>query len=654
METIEKILIANRGEIAVRIIRTAQKLGLKTVAIFADDDRESLHVSRADEAVNLKGETLQETYLNQQKIIKIAKHTGAKAIHPGYGFLSENADFAEKVEQAGLIFIGATPNQIRLMGEKIQANQFVKKLQIPVISSATGSENDILNSAKNFEYPVLVKASGGGGGKGMEIVYEAEKLAETLKSAKNKALKYFANDGLLIEKYLPQTRHIEVQVIGDGKGNAIHLFERECSIQRQYQKLIEEAPANSISKELKEKLYNAALKIARSINYRGAGTVEFLVDENENFYFLEMNTRLQVEHPVTEMVTGVDLVEMQLKIAAGEKITVNQKDLKPHGHSVEMRICAENPASGFLPSTGKITEIQTPAEVRWDSFLQPATIISANYDSLAGKLIVHEKTRNKAIEKAQFALSNLFIPGIVTTQELLAIAVNHPDFKSNSINTRWLEKNLKNKKFLRQQAAPALPLAAAYFLYHFKRPVHPISIWNELGYHRVYQSFEIFIDNKQHKFNTLRTNTNIDIHLNGSVKKISNIKFSGSKIDFSLNKKDIIIFIFQNNKKSIIQYDGRYYSVRSNHVLEEVQLNKYRNEGTEIVTDKVIAGLFGKVIDILVQPGQTLKKGEDVIIIESMKSEITIKSPASARVKNIQVSKGETVQDKKTLVEFEF
>jgi len=654
METIEKILIANRGEIAVRIIRTAQKLGLKTVAIFADDDRESLHVSLADEAVNLNGETLQETYLNQQKIIKIAKHTGAKAIHPGYGFLSENANFAEKVEQAGLIFIGATPKQIRLMGEKIQANQFVKKLQIPVISSATGSENDILNSAKNFEYPVLVKASGGGGGKGMEIVYEAEKLIEALKRAKNKALKYFANDGLLIEKYLPQTRHIEVQVIGDGKGNAIHLFERECSIQRQYQKLIEEAPANSISKELKEKLYNAALKIARSINYRGAGTVEFLVDENENFYFLEMNTRLQVEHPVTEMVTGVDLVEMQLKIAAGEKITVNQKDLKPHGHSVEMRICAENPASGFLPSTGKITEIQTPAEVRWDSFLQPATIISANYDSLAGKLIVHEKTRNKAIEKAQFALSNLFIPGIVTTQELLAIAVNHPDFKSNSINTRWLEKNLKNKKFLRQQAAPALPLAAAYFLYHFKRPVHPISIWNELGYHRVYQSFEIFIDNKQHKFNTLRTNTNIDIHLNGSVKKISNIKFSGSKIDFSLNKKDIIIFIFQNNKKSIIQYDGRYYSVRSNHVLEEVQLNKYRNEGTEIVTDKVIAGLFGKVIDILVQPGQTLKKGEDVIIIESMKSEITIKSPASARVKNIQVSKGETVQDKKTLVEFEF
>ena len=654
METIEKILIANRGEIAVRIIRTAQKLGLKTVAIFADDDRESLHVSRADEAVNLKGETLQETYLNQQKIIKIAKHTGAKAIHPGYGFLSENANFAEKVEQAGLIFIGATPNQIRLMGEKIQANQFVKKLQIPVISSATGSENDILNSAKNFEYPVLVKASGGGGGKGMEIVYEAEKLTEALKRAKNKALKYFANDGLLIEKYLPQTRHIEVQVVGDGKGNAIHLFERECSIQRQYQKLIEEAPANSISKELKEKLYNAALKIARSINYRGAGTVEFLVDENENFYFLEMNTRLQVEHPVTEMVTGVDLVEMQLKIAAGEKITVNQKDLKPHGHSVEMRICAENPASGFLPSTGKITEIQTPAEVRWDSFLQPATIISANYDSLAGKLIVHEKTRNKAIEKAQFALSNLFIPGIVTTQELLAIAVNHPDFKSNSINTRWLEKNLKNKKFLRQQAAPTLPLAAAYFLYHFKRPVHPISIWNELGYHRVYQSFEIFIDNKQHKFNTLRANTNIDIHLNGSVKKISNIKFSGSKIDFSLNKKDITIFIFQNNKKSIIQYDGRYYSMRSNHVLDEVQLNKYRKEGTEIITDKVIAGLFGKVIDILVQPGQTLKKGEDVIIIESMKSEITIKSPASARVKNIQVSKGETVQDKKTLVEFEF
>ncbi|SHJ42181.1 propionyl-CoA carboxylase alpha chain/3-methylcrotonyl-CoA carboxylase alpha subunit/geranyl-CoA carboxylase alpha subunit [Tangfeifania diversioriginum] len=654
METIGKILIANRGEIAVRIIRTAQKLGLKTVAIFADDDRESLHVARADEAINLKGETLQETYLNQQKIIKIAKHTGAKFIHPGYGFLSEKADFAEKVEQAGLIFIGATPQQIRLMGEKIQANQFVKKLQIPVISSATGSENDILNSAKNFEYPVLVKASGGGGGKGMEIVYKAENLPSALKRAKNKALKYFANSDLLIEKYLPQTRHIEVQVVGDGKGNAIHCFERECSIQRQYQKLIEEAPANSISKKLKEKLYNAALKIARSINYRGAGTVEFLVDENENFYFLEMNTRLQVEHPVTEMITGVDLVEMQLKIAAGEKIPVSQKNLKVHGHSIEMRICAEDPASGFLPSTGKIAKIQIPEEVRWDSFLQPGTELSAAYDSLTGKLIVHEKTRDEAIKKAQKALSSLFLLGIVTTQELLAIAVNHPDFKSNSINTRWLEKNLKNKSFLRKDETSSVPLAAAYLLHHFQRPVHPISIWNESGYLRIFQSFEIFIDNKQHKINTLRANPNIEIQLNGTIKTISNIKFSGSKIDFSLNKKDITIFIFQNNKKSIIQYDGRYYSVRSNHVLEEVQLNKYRNEGTEIVTDKVIAGLFGKVIDILVKPGQILKKGEDVIIIESMKSEITIKSPASARVKNIQVSKGETVQDKKTLVEFEF
>jgi acetyl/propionyl-CoA carboxylase alpha subunit len=654
METIGKILIANRGEIAVRIIRTAKKLSIQTVAIFADDDRESLHVSLADEAVNLKGETLQETYLNQRKIIEIAKNTGAKAIHPGYGFLSENADFAEKVEQAGLIFIGATPQQIRLMGEKIQANQFVKKLQIPVMSSVTGPENDILNSAKNFEYPVLVKASGGGGGKGMEIVYEAKNLPEALNRAKNIALKYFANDNLLVEKYLPQTRHIEVQVVSDGKGDAIHLFERECSVQRQYQKLIEEAPANSISKKLKEKLYNAALKIARSINYRGAGTVEFLVDENENFYFLEMNTRLQVEHPVTEMVTGIDLIEMQLKIAAGEKILVSQKDLKVHGHSIEMRICAENPESDFLPSTGKITDIKTPAEVRWDSFLQPGTVFSANYDSLAGKLIVHEKNRNEAIEKAQYALSNLFLPGIGTTQELLAIAVNHPDFKSNSINTRWLENNLKNKSFLRKDETPSVPLAAAYLLHHFKRPVHPVSIWNELGYHRIYQSFEIFIDNKQHKFNTLQINKNIEIQLNGTAKKIFNIKFSGSKIDFSLNNKDINIFIFQNNKKSIFQYDGRYYSVRSNHILEEVQLNKYRNEGTDIITDKVISGLFGKVIDILVQPGQTLKKGEDLIIIESMKSEITIKSPASARVKTIQVSKGETVQDKKTLVEFEF
>jgi acetyl/propionyl-CoA carboxylase alpha subunit len=654
MKTIGKILIANRGEIAVRIIRTARKLGVQTVVIYADDDRQSLHVSLADEAVNLKGETLQETYLNQHKIVEITKRTGAKAIHPGYGFLSENANFAQKVEQAGLIFIGATPQQISLMGEKIQANQFVKKLQIPVIPSVTGSETDILNSAQKIEYPVLVKASGGGGGKGMEIVYEAEKLPDALKRAKNKALKFFANDKLLVEKYLPKTRHIEVQVVGDGKGDAIHLFERECSVQRQYQKLIEEAPANSISKKLKEKLYNAALKIARSINYRGAGTVEFLVDENENFYFLEMNTRLQVEHPVTEMVTGVDLVELQLKIAAGEKIPVNQKELKPSGHSLEMRICAENPASGFLPSTGKITDIQTPAEVRWDSFLQPGTEISANYDSLAGKLIVHEKNRDEAIKKAQKALSNLFIPGIETTQELFVNAINHADFKSCSINTKWLENNLENKSLLRKKEIPVFQLAAAYFLHHFKRPVQPVSVWNELGFHRVNQNLQLFINNKPLNVNILQKNKSFEIQINGIAKKITNIKFLGSKIDFSLNKKDITIFISQNNKKSTVQYNGRYYSVRSNHILDEVQLNKNRNEGTEIITDKVIAGLFGKIIEIFVQPGQALKKGQDLIIIESMKSEITIKSPVSARVKNIQVSKGETVQDKKTLVEFEF
>lgn len=657
MNRIKKIVIANRGEIAVRIIKTAHKLGIQTIAVYAEDDLLSLHVSQADEAVLLEGNSLQKTYLNQDKIIETALEKGAQAIHPGYGFLSENASFAEKVEKAGLIFIGATAEQIRLMGEKKQANQFVKKLGIPIIPSVSGSEEEISKALKNLKFPVLVKASGGGGGKGMKVVYEPEKLPAVMKRARAAALNYFGNSELLVEKFLPKARHIEVQLFGDGKGNAVHFFERECSIQRHYQKLIEEAPAVSISEETKKNLYEAALKIAHAINYRGAGTIEFLIDEKENFYFLEMNTRLQVEHPVTEFITGEDLVEWQLKIAEGNLLTFSQNKIQKNGHAIELRICAEDPAAGFSPTPGIVQEIHTPDSARWDSYLAENTLIPPAYDSLAGKLIVSEKTREASISAMHNALSGLFISGVKTNQLLFQQILEQEDFKTNQVHTRWLESKMQeilpeNEKNNNKKLVPEL--IAGYLLHHFYRPQTNNSPWNQTVIRRIHDTFEIQIAGEKYKGSVLKRKNFLQINLTNKPFIVANQKFNESKISFSLNNKDIIIFISQKENCTLVQLNSNQYQLRSNRVLNEVQIKKTHKEETELRTEKVIAGLFGKVIDILVKPGDLLQKGQDLVIIESMKSEITIKSPVAALVKSIGVSKGETVKDEKTLVEFEY
>lgn len=657
MNRIKKIVIANRGEIAVRIIKTAKKLRIQTIAVYAEDDERSLHVSQADDAILLDGNSLQETYLNQDKIIEIALEIGAQAIHPGYGFLSENASFAEKVKNAGLIFIGATAEQICLMGEKKQANQFVEKLGIPIIPSVSGSEKEISEALEKFEFPLLVKASGGGGGKGMKVVYKLEKLPDVMKRTSTTALNYFGNSELLIEKFLPKARHIEVQLFGDGNGNAVHFFERECSIQRHYQKLMEEAPAVSISEKTKKKLYNAAIKIAKSINYRGAGTIEFLVDEKENFYFLEMNTRLQVEHPVTEFITGEDLVEWQLKIADGNTLALSQNEIQKNGHAIELRICAEDPAAGFSPTPGIVEEVHTPAFARWDSYLAENTLIPPAYDSLAGKLIVSENTRKTAISKMQKALSELFISGVKTNQFLFQQILEHADFKTNNVHTRWLENAMdeilpENDEKISEGTASEL--IAGYLLHHFYRPQTNKSLWNKTIIRRIYDAFEVQVERTKFSGNVVKRKYYLQINLGGKQFFVTNQKFDGSKISYSLNDKDIIIFISQKENHTLAQLNSKQYQLRSNHVLNEVQINKAHTKETELRTEKVVAGLFGKVIDILVKPGDVLQKGQDLVIIESMKSEITIKSPVAALVKSIGVSKGETVKDEKTLVEFEY
>lgn len=656
MSRIKKILVANRGEIAVRIIQTAKKLGIKTIAIYAADDSDSMHVRLADQAVLLLGSRLSETYLNQDRIIEIAQKFGAEAIHPGYGFLSENAEFAGKTELAGLIFIGATTSQIKLMGEKTQAIAFACEQRIPVIPGIWGSADQILEGSKKLGFPLLVKASGGGGGKGMEVVCESGQLPQALEKARRQARQYFGNEELFVEKYLPKARHIEVQVLGDGKGNAVHFFERECSIQRRYQKLIEEAPACSISQKTKGKLYDAALRITQATQYRGAGTIEFLVDENEDFYFLEMNTRLQVEHPVTESITGVDLVEMQLRIASGEEIPFKQLEITSNGHAIELRICAEDPLQNFIPTAGTIGEVDIPINGRWDSFIRKGIKLSSSYDSLLGKLVVWGKTREEALRQLKLSVNDLFVEGIKTNQEFLTYILDQNDFINNKIHTRWVEKNGTNiiqAIQTKDVGCPVVELLAGYLLHHFYRGNKQETIWTQTGYWRLIEQFVIQVGQNWYEVEVRRETDRLVLIYEGTAYNLNDCQFSGQKIKIRLNNKDIIIFISEEDRLTRIQYQSHSHELRSNKVLNQVQMNRKESLSVETKVDKVVADLFGKVVDVLVKPGDVLRKGQNLLIIESMKSEFIIQSPVDAVVKNIHVAKGNLIQDKELLVDLE-
>ncbi len=443
-----KILIANRGEIAVRIIRACKELGIPTVAVYSDADRSALHVQHAEEAVFLGGSPPGESYLNIDSIIAAAKETGADAIHPGYGFLSENADFADTVRSAGLTFIGPPASAIRAMGDKAESKLRMQKAGLPTIPGAQGlgSFADFEHAARSMGYPVLVKASAGGGGKGMQIVWEPEDLPEELDAARRVALSAFGDDRLLLEKYFTSARHIEFQVFGDQHGNLVHLFERECSVQRRHQKIIEETPSPLLTPELREKMGEAAVAAARAVGYYNAGTIEFLVDPDTSaFYFLEMNTRLQVEHAVTELLVGLDLVQWQVRVAAGEHFPFQQSDLTRRGHALECRIYAEDPSSGFLPSTGKLLQMIEPRGpgIRLDSGVAASGEVTHFYDPLLAKLIVHAEDRPSAVRRMQAALQDYVVHGVVTNIDFLQDLLAHPDFAAGNVSTSWVENVFK-------------------------------------------------------------------------------------------------------------------------------------------------------------------------------------------------------------------
>lgn len=446
MSQIKKILIANRGEIAIRIMRTCRELDIETVAIFSEADRTSQHVRYAHEAYCVGKAPSSESYLNINKIIEVARKSGADAIHPGYGFLSENAAFAKSCNEAGIIFIGPSPEVIAQMGDKIEAREAMMKAGIPVVPGTEGSiknEHEALDAIKSIGLPVMIKASAGGGGKGMRLVYEEKNVVSAVRAARSEAKSSFGDDSVYIEKYITSPHHIEFQILADQHGNVIHLFERECSVQRRHQKMIEETPSPLMTEELREKMGKASVEAAKAVNYTGAGTIEFLVDEDLNYYFLEMNTRLQVEHPITERVTGIDLVKEQIKIAEGHVLDIEQEKLSQKGHSIECRIYAEDPDNNFMPSSGKIYKISEPLGlgVRTDGYVYEGYEIPIFYDPLISKLIVWGKTRDEAIRRMRRALYEYKITGVKTSIKFLERIMNNSSFTEGKYNTHFIENN---------------------------------------------------------------------------------------------------------------------------------------------------------------------------------------------------------------------
>lgn len=441
----KKVLIANRGEIARRVIRTLKKMGISSVAIYSDADKNAPHVLEADEAVYVGASPSSESYLKQDVIIDHCKKLGVDGIHPGYGFLSENADFVRKVEAAGITFIGPSAEAMEVMGDKLSAKQAVKEYGVPLvpgIDKAISDVNEAKEIAKSIGYPVLIKASAGGGGKGMRLVEKEEDLEEQMRLAQNEARSSFGDDACFVEKFVTKPRHIEIQVFGDNHGNTVHLFERECSVQRRHQKVLEEAPSAVLTPELREQMGQAAINVCKSVNYSGAGTVEFLIDADLNFYFLEMNTRLQVEHPVTEEITGLDLVEWQIRVARNEKLPLKQDELKINGHAIEIRVYAEDTLAGFTPDIGNLRRYRIPTgrSVRVDDAFVEGMDIPIYYDPMIAKLVVWGKDRNKAIKRAIVAINDYQIAGLKTTLDFGKYVLKHDAFVSGNFDTNFVKK----------------------------------------------------------------------------------------------------------------------------------------------------------------------------------------------------------------------
>ena len=642
----QKLMVANRGEIACRIIKTARKLGVKTLAIYSDSDKNSAHALLADEACYIGPSEASKSYLNIKKILEIAVERNVDAIHPGYGFLSENHAFSKKVDSKGIIFVGPEWKAIKTMGNKKNAKQAISKAGIPMVPGYSLQENIRSESILSGEYPLLIKAASGGGGKGMRIVLKENELEGAIQSVKREALSSFGDDEIIIEKYIQGGKHIEVQIAADHFGNIIHLMERDCSAQRRYQKVLEESPATSIPQITKEKMYEAAIAVSRTINYTNLGTVEFIVDtsgkENDMpFYFLEMNTRLQVEHPVTEAILGIDLVEMQLEIAAGKKLTPKQSDIKSKGHAIEARIYAENPRKNFMPSTGKISEMRLPKNVRLDFGVKQGDQVESHYDPMLGKLIVHEKNRELAQKKMSECLRDFKIKGINTNLEFLYRLNNEPSFVENIMQVDSVEAIVE--KFRKERALHNHFVSAA-ILFLFLQNKFEKKMWRIWG--EGVTNLRLCHQDRFCEIKLIAKENGLSLLLGDESYEVSDIEISTAVIEFTLRRYTIKYEYEQENEIVRVFDNGGIFDF-------ELQENYEQRDNTEINEGKVTAPITGTVVKILKKNGQMVSAGEPLIIIEAMKMEYELKAPNAGRIKKMKVKTKEIINQNDILVEID-
>ena len=642
----KKILIANRGEIAVRIINAAQSLKIATAAIYADSDREALHVQRADEAYGLGEGDLNDTYLNIEKIIGIAQHAGCEAIHPGYGFLSENTAFVEACEQAGITFIGPGSEAIKTMGDKVEARSFAQRAGVPITEGVTGSADELLRKADALSYPVLVKASAGGGGKGMRIVRQADELPDALASTSREAKAYFGDATVYIERYLDSPRHIEVQLLGDHYGSLVHLYERECSLQRRYQKIIEEAPSPTLTPELRKAMGEAAVSLGKAIQYTNAGTIEFLLDQDHNFYFLEMNTRVQVEHPVTELTTRIDIVAEQIKIAAGEPLSFQQDDIPQWGHAIECRVYAEAPERNFMPSPGTITYYHPPASgaVRLDTAVTTGATIDSRYDPMIGKLIAYGTDRERARQHALSALKNYAIHGIDTNIAYLIQLLSTRDFRDNQISTHYCDQHtpeLVEQMKKNKASIDSLPIVLAGLVYSFRSDLSKVSstVWQEIGFWRHVPVVEVTLDDTVLAVEVRETGPHsYQVIYNDEECVMKIMTCEAGQINFTLNGESYTAYVSETkDREFIVTLDGFNFRLKRNDLPDE---NRFvHSEGTDVASDdKITSPMPGKVITLNVQVGDQVKRGDTLLVVEAMKMENAIAAPRDGVVKKVQVA----------------
>ncbi|MBZ4188096.1 biotin carboxylase N-terminal domain-containing protein [Niabella beijingensis] len=657
-----KILIANRGEIALRIIRTAKKMRIGTVLIYAPQDAGAAYLEEADETVLLDGQSLGDTYLNSDRIIAAAKAIDADAIHPGYGFLSENAAFARACRDEGIIFIGPTPEAMEAMGNKIAARKTAQAAGVLVTPGITGTVPELMTRYNSVGFPLLIKAAAGGGGKGMRVVQQEADLKEALEATAREARNYFGDDTVYIEKYIEAPRHVEVQVLGDQNGHIIHLYERECSLQRRHQKIIEEAPSPTLTPEVREKICTAAVQLAAAIGYQSAGTLEFLVGPDLSFYFLEMNTRIQVEHPVTELITGVDIVEQQINIARGEPLALQQKEIRQKGHAIECRIYAEDPEQQFLPSPGTMSFYKEPygENIRIDGMqLQEGAIITGDFDPMIAKLITWGTNREAARTKMIEALEQYFIYGIKNNIAFLLGLLHHPDFTANRISTKYIDihladllQQLENRK---RAADIRIPLAAALVFSLHPRNKTPDSIWNRIGYWRPVPEIILNAEGRDVTV-TIRRQAlpAVDFEYDATIMEATLTPAGAQQFTITLNGQSHPVHIFETAPGVVIvRYNGFDYIIKRNDVLHIAADSTPPPSAVTSTAGNICSPMPGKVIKISVETGTTVQTGDLLLIVEAMKMENNILSPKNGTVTAIEVAEGDKVDTVTTLIHIE-